>query len=910
MKKEVSCKTLLPLFNAANGKKLDYSILLSGVPYDLNYLLDKHQRIEWRVYCRIVENLSPYFSSSDFEAMGRKEIEESRYSEIITAGFVLFSTGRLARALGRQALRVGAQLFNCMEHDTEYIASNRIRITLKTARGYDPIPELFLITKGTWYQVGLLAKKGFRLNLALIDRGGVFDITWDEDGILFRLKRGLRWLLNVHNALRELNAANEALLEQYNELDESKRILEQQSVFLRTAHEITSSIRHGMGIESTLNAITDSMVTVAKFSYVKIRLYEGIEGDDLQIEASSGERKSGVRSRTQYINVDGKAIGELATESGASADISEEEELLNNLMRVISVSIHDSLVMRAVTDYRNNLEAKVEQRTSELKNAEDELAKTISLLKESQEMQNRFLTNISHEFRTPLTLILGPAERIIQETQKDAVRENARLIKRSAKKLSRLANQLLDLAKIEAGKMKLETSLQNIVPVLTEVVSTFESFAENKNMSLKFNCDQKEVMLYLDRDKFDKIMSNILSNAMKFTPRNGSVEVDLRLLENEVEISISDTGIGIRKNQMDKIFDRFYQVDNSLHSEFEGTGVGLSLTKELVELHKGRITVESEEGRGSTFKVTLPLGKSHLQPGEIIETGTAVRLSPFENSPKAADGETFVTAVMSRSKIRSIESVLGPPKPLLLIVEDNSYVRKYVAEIMNEQYVIAEASDGEDGMSKCFELMPDLVISDVMMPKMDGFQMCAMLKGDPRTCHIPIILLTAKATLQAKIEAFDTGADAYIMKPFDAAELKARIKNLLDQRKRLHEHFREFGIFEPDENSVASVDRKFLQKTTEAITKHIPDASFGVEELADELSVSKSLLHKKLVALVGEPPGELIKRFRLNKAAKLIEQNSGNMTDISFEVGFNNPSYFAACFKKQFAISPSRYHKP
>ena len=243
-------------------------------------------------------------------------------------------------------------------------------------------------------------------------------------------------------------------------------------------------------------------------------------------------------------------------------------------------------------------------------------------------------------------------------------------------------------------------------------------------------------------------------------------------------------------------------------------------------------------------------------------------------------------------------------------MEDNAYLRKHIAGIMDKQYEIAEAFDGEDGMRKSFEFMPDLIISDVLMPVMDGFQMCVKLKADPRTCHIPIILLTAKATMQARIEAFDIGADAFILKPFDAAELKARIKNLLDQRRRLNEHFRKFGVVEPDEKSVASTDRKFLQNAADAITKHIPDASFGVEELADELAVSRSLLHKKLVALVGEPPGELIKRFRLNKAAKLIEKKSGNMTEIAFEVGFNDPSYFAACFKKQFAISPSRYRKP
>ena len=549
---------------------------------------------------------------------------------------------------------------------------------------------------------------------------------------------------------------------------------------------------------------------------------------------------------------------------------------------------------------------------------------------ELDEMKSRFFTNISHEFRTPLTLILGPAKQILKQTKNDKIKEDADIIYRSAKKLNRLANQLLDISSIEAGKMELKTSPQNLIPVVKEIISSFQAFAEWKKISLTFDPEQEEIIIYLDRDKIDKIFSNILSNALKFTPQGGSV--DIKVLQpalksmfpplerqgmdqnelttnNFIEISINDTGIGIPKEQLDKIFDRFYQVDNRLSKEYEGTGVGLSLTKELVELHKGKIYVESEEGKGSIFKIILPLGKEHLLPEEIVvksqdeevETGEEKKLMPAFNESILFPNLTF--------KKNGYESIDKEEKPLLLIVEDNRDVRNYIIDILDNYYIITEASNGEEGLCKSFNEIPDLIISDIMMPKLDGIQLCNKLKSDSRTSHIPLILLTAKATLKDKIEGLQIGADDYIMKPFEADELKTRIKNLLDQRKRIHEHFQKNGLFEIEESSINSVDQRFLHKTVEIINKHISDPCFSVEKLAEDLAVSRSLLHKKLNSLIGESPGDLLKRTRLNKAAKLIEHNSGNITEIAFEVGFNDPSYFTACFKKQFGVSPSHYHK-
>jgi signal transduction histidine kinase/DNA-binding response OmpR family regulator len=558
-------------------------------------------------------------------------------------------------------------------------------------------------------------------------------------------------------------------------------------------------------------------------------------------------------------------------------------------------------------------------------------------LHEVDELKSRFFTNISHEFRTPLTLILGPVKTMIEKLNEGKMKDDLGMVHRNANKLLELVNQLLDISKLESGNMKLQTIPLNMIPLLKALVLSFTSYAERKRITLKFNSFEDELIVYIDKDKIEKIITNILSNAFKFTPDGGRIEVNVSLPKPKtppkegtstsslsppgrgteevghktetpirfVEISISDTGVGIPKEKISKIFDRFYQVDGSHTREQEGTGIGLSLTKELVELHKGKIEVKSEEGKGTTFTVSIPLGKEHLDSEEIIEIE-----KKYEKEKAAAEyGEDFEKK--NEHKV-DIEFFGKESFPLLLIVEDNLDVRNYIKDNLKREYRILEAVDGEDGWNKSVESAeggPDLIVSDVMMPRMDGFKFCEKLKTDERTSHIPLILLTAKAAKEDKLEGYETGADEYIMKPFEPDELRARIKNLIEQRKRLHEHFRRKGMFDTETSNITSIDKKFLQKIYDVITQHISDSSFGVEALADSIAVSRSVLHKKLVSLTGEPPVELIRRIRLNRAVELIEKKFGNLSEIALEVGFTNPAYFSDCFRKHFGVSPSQYER-
>ncbi len=371
-------------------------------------------------------------------------------------------------------------------------------------------------------------------------------------------------------------------------------------------------------------------------------------------------------------------------------------------------------------------------------------------------------------------------------------------------------------------------------------------------------------------------------------------------------ISISDTGRGIPADKLPHIFDRFYQADDSYTKEQEGTGIGLALTKELVEAHHGKISVESEVGKGTTFSVLLPNGKEHLKSDEIVNKITSL--------------EKEVDSLIPIAELEFSEGDLLPhqnqdvndrkeDKPYLLIVDDNSDLRTYMIGYLTGEYYILEAVDGKEGLSNATERIPDLIISDVMMPKMDGFELCKKLKTDERTCHIPVILLTARASSESRIEGLETGADDFITKPFDPDELLVRIKNLIKQREKLKEEYinRFKLVEETDKNKILSMDDQFLLKAENVMELNISNSEFNVELFAQEMAMSRVQLHRKLRALLNQSASEFIRTIRLNRAANLLQNKSANVSEICYDVGFNNHAYFTSCFREKFGKTPSEY---
>ena len=523
-------------------------------------------------------------------------------------------------------------------------------------------------------------------------------------------------------------------------------------------------------------------------------------------------------------------------------------------------------------------------------------------LEELDQMKSRFFTNISHEFRTPLTLILGPAEKIISESVDANAGKQAGLIKRNANRLLDLINQLLDLSKIEAGKLKLEASLSNLSAFVKGIAEAFESLAERKDIDMRIHIEKQFIEVYFDKDKMQKIITNLLSNAFKFTKEGGQVEIKLFETEhNSAIISVRDTGVGISAEDLLKIFDRFYQSDSSVTRESEGTGIGLALTKELVELHKGIINIESKEGEWTEVKVELPLGKEHLKENQIVES----------EEEDLIDKEIFVGDYLPEtSEIQDYE-LIKADKNIVLIVEDNYDVREFIRESIGHEFCVSEAMNGEQGLRKAEKFIPDLIISDVMMPKMDGYEMMRRIKQDEKTSHIPVILLTAKSDRDSRLEGLGLGADDYLTKPFDTKELMARIKNLIDTRILLQQKFSSGTIVQKlkDKPGINPLDEKFINKIMSVIEAHLSEEEFSIEEISEEIGMSRAQIYRKLKALTGKSPSLFLRTVRLNKAQDMIQNKEFSISEISYKVGFSSPAYFSRCFKEEFGYSPSESSK-
>lgn len=563
------------------------------------------------------------------------------------------------------------------------------------------------------------------------------------------------------------------------------------------------------------------------------------------------------------------------------------------------------------------LETAVTERTIEVVSQKEQLVAQKEILtvqaeklQEMDHIKSNFFANISHEFRTPLTLILGPIEKMLSSAVFENAQADLQLMQRNAKRLLRLINQLLDLSKLESGKIKLRAALDNVAPFLRGLVMSFASLAEQRNIALSFVTAEDSIELYFDRDKIEKIFYNLLSNACKFTPAGGEISVQLSVRSKQsphdqlltghwLLITVKDTGIGIAAERLPYIFDRFYQVDSSSTREQEGTGIGLALVKELVLVHHGAIEATSAEGKGATFTVRLPLGKEHLQENEIVEAfaeaGGGARPQDISEAaaPDAPSADEDLTALENAT--------------VILIVEDNADVRNYIRSYLDEAYKIIEAGDGVEGFEKATEAIPDLVISDVMMPKMNGYDLCAKLKTDERTSHVPVILLTARAATEDKLAGLKTGADDYLSKPIDTQELLVRVKNLIALRRTLRERFKATVALKPSEIAATSMDEAFLQKVLAAVEKHLSEEDFSVDDLGREVGMSRSQILRKLLALTNQPPSLLIRSVRLQRAAELLKQNAGTVAEIAYQVGFSSQAYFTRCFSEQFGRSPKEY---
>ena len=513
--------------------------------------------------------------------------------------------------------------------------------------------------------------------------------------------------------------------------------------------------------------------------------------------------------------------------------------------------------------------------------------KTNNKLREIDSLKSNFFTNISHEFRTPLTLISTPIQESLDEPGlTDEKRSHLQIAQNNTKRLSVLIDQLLELSKIDSGSRRL--SLEKTHP--TQLISAWnESFiylGKQKNIAFEIAIKNKELEAWCDREALENITTNLLGNAIKYTPEKGKIRLKAAIENKELKLEVANTGKGLNKDQLQTIFNRFYQSNDSN----KGAGIGLSLVKELTELHGGKITVKSSLNDWTTFTISLSLDKTKLKNANIIEVeNTADDMLPLQEP----------TFIQEDSNFKKNEL------PILLIVEDNPDMRTILSNIFRKLYQVVLAENGKEGIVLALEQIPDLIISDLMMPLKDGIELTKTLKNDERTSHIPIILLTAKAGDENKIIGIDVGADDYVVKPFNQKLLKSKAKSLILLRQKLRSRYSQEIVLRPKDIAITNIDEKFLDKVQIVLDEHLIESSFTVEDFSKSVDMSRMQLHRKLKALTGLSASEFIRSQRLKLAARLLKESDGNISQVGYNVGFNDHAYFSKCFKEAYKCTPT-----
>ena len=542
---------------------------------------------------------------------------------------------------------------------------------------------------------------------------------------------------------------------------------------------------------------------------------------------------------------------------------------------------------------KNRLNRELSRQKEQLEEQRDQLIELSHQLEEATHAKLVFFTNISHDFRTPLTLVADPVEQLLADPSLEGDRRRMLLlVQRNVQILLRLVNQILDFRRYETGKMEFTPVPLDLLQCFVEWNDSFQAAARRKHIHFSFDSmPDTDYHTQADAEKLERIYFNLLANAFKFTPENGKVTVRLAALQKDgapfFRFTVANTGSLISAEHIRSIFDRFYKIDR----HHTGSGIGLALVKAFVEIHGGSISVESDERLGTVFTVDLPV--------RTCEEGACVVTAPMEES--ASD------RVDSLLREDEAENLNDPSKPSVLVIDDNADIRAYVHTLLNSEYSIIEAADGTEGIRKAMKYVPDVIISDVMMPGIDGIECCRRLKGELQTCHIPVILLTACSLDEQRIQGYAGGADSYISKPFSSQLLLTRIRNLIESRQRMKQFFGDRQTLAKED--ICDMDKDFVERFKSLIEVKMGDSELNVEDLGKEMGLSRVQLYRKIKSLTNYAPNELLRMARLKKAASLLASSDMTIAEVGYEVGFTSPSYFAKCYKEQFGESPTEFLK-
>ena len=594
-------------------------------------------------------------------------------------------------------------------------------------------------------------------------------------------------------------------------------------------------------------------------------------------------------------------------------DIVLQQEKINSQIRtyysqriliyILLVSLVITIIVGAVAAIswreKNEINRRLQAKSNEILEQKNTIAEMAEKAENATQEKLKFFTNISHEFKTPLTLIMGPVEELLGESAdvKYPAKENLTLIKKNALRLLRLVNQLMDFRKIEDKKMMLRASECEIIEFIRDVMTAFEKNAQKRKINFQLTAEITQAYVWFDPDMLDKVIFNLLSNAFKFTNDKGRIHISVSMddANKNVIIMVEDNGVGMSVEHINHAFDRFYTGEN-----YSGTGLGLSLSKEFIDLHHGELILKSEKGRGTRFFISLPLGKTHFEEQQIVSSKIDwIRNSNFDVLNDETKEVSLASVTTETGKFQKDYTIL--------LIDDNAELRQFLKGLLDPLYNVAEAYDGITGEHLAFEVVPDVIICDVMLPGKDGFKVAKTLKSDLRTSHIPIIILTAKGSIEQKITGVQTGADEYLTKPFVFEYLHERIKALIRNREVLKEHYSHDLNIDSQGPGPGGLDKKFINDFTALIEKNISNADFNVNEIGVELGMSRVQVYRKVKALLGYSVNDYIVNVRLKKAKHLILHTDKAIAEISADVGFSSPTYFSTTFKNKFSLTPKEF---
>ncbi len=661
--------------------------------------------------------------------------------------------------------------------------------------------------------------------------------------------------------------------------------------FISSPEEITVIIEPPFWATTWFRFLCVLAVVLLILGYIRIRTYA------LKRQKTILEKQ--VKERTERINQQNLAL-------------SNQAELLQ--------SNNNELESKQKLIEGQNL--KLESQNKEILTQHNELKKLNKKLKLVSKLRLSFFTNISHEFRTPLTLIIGPVGKLMEDkTLGTEAKRTLQVMNRNAQRLLHLINQLMDFRKIEKGRMELQVMRDNIEVFCHNIYKAFEPLAEIKNIEFSFIAIDLPEEVWFDHGKMENILYNLLSNAFKYTQEGGLVTLELKgitLSQSELQLSnnkntstkpiisikVKDSGIGISEENLPLVFKRFYRIESEEAFQISGSGIGLALTEELIKTHHGEIFVTSQLQEGSLFEIQFPCLRGFYTESELVSQKTE-GINVYEQV-EILKNEFLATEDVEDDN-KSKEENIGRDKPKVLIVEDNKDLRKFISQRLEKNYLISEASNGAIGIEKAIKWAPDLIISDIMMPEVSGLELCDRLKNNLETSHIPIILLTAKSEIADQITGFQTGADDYLSKPFNFELLEARVINLIQAKKKLRLQFLDSADFNLNDAGTNIKDQKFLELCVKTVEDEMENPDFGVKEFVDAVGISRSLLHKKLTSLTDQSSGEFINHLRMKKAQKLLRLNELNISEVAYAVGYNDPKYFTRLFNKYFGQSPKEF---